>query len=365
MERFNSRVQDCLQRMQEVHMDQLVVSSKPNLKYLMGVEIDTGERMTVLLLSPGKKSKLIIHEMFVDQTNASNGIENIFYSDDVDPLKLLTTLISKNERLGIDQTWPSSYLIDLFQAVPNLSIQKSSIVEKIREKKDKYEIDILRQSARIADAVMHQIIQLQNFPATEREVSETIRSLFAEHGVNELSFKPIIGFGKNSANPHHSITNQVSNPNQPILIDMGGIYNCYCSDITRTYYHGKTDSKFEDLYKIVKDVQIEAIEMVKPGVRFSEIDLSIRRSLAKWGYDEFFIHRTGHGIGLELHEAPFIHQSNDGLVEEGMVFSIEPGVYLPDQHGIRIEDIVVVNQKGCEVLNQFSKEVQYLDLLRV
>ncbi|MDN4075364.1 M24 family metallopeptidase [Fictibacillus terranigra] len=365
LNRFSIRRANCLNKMQDFGMDQLIVSSKYNLKYLLGTDLETGERMTVLLMSSDNKSKLFIHEMFFDQAPSSNEIEVVFYRDDMNPIQLLATSISKSRTLGIDLNWSSSYLLDILKIVPKSHIQKSTIVEQLREIKDEKEIETLRQSARIADAVMHQVVQLQYFPSTEREIAGTIRSFFAEHGINELSFKPIIGFGKNSANPHHTISDQISYPDEPILIDMGGLYNDYCSDITRTFFRGKVNSKYEDLYKIVKDLQMQAIEIIKPGVPFSEVDLLIRKGFAKWGYEHYFIHRTGHGIGLELHEGPFIHGNNHELIKEGMAFSIEPGLYLPDHYGIRIEDIVVVKNGGCEVLNLFSKEVQYLELLGI
>lgn len=365
MEPYNARMLKCLKLTEAYQFDHLVVSSIYNLKYLLGANIDTGERMTVLLVSPGKKVKLFIHQMFSNQVPISDELDIVYYSDEMNPLLVLAENFTNNERLGIDQNWLCSYLIDLLKALPAIRIEKSKVVEKLREIKDEDEIDILRQSARIADAVMYQIIQLQHLPATEREVAGTIASFFAEHGVNELSFKPIIGFGKNSANPHHTISDQTCQIDQPILIDMGGLFNHYCSDITRTFYLGKKNQQYEDLYQIIKETQMHAIEMVKPGVAFSEIDLFVRRSFAKWGYEHLFLHRTGHGIGLELHEGVSIHQKNHDVIKPGMVFSIEPGLYVPDQYGIRIEDIVAVTDHGCEVLNQCSKEVQYLDFVGV
>ncbi|MBY6052113.1 Xaa-Pro peptidase family protein [Cytobacillus firmus] len=357
-----------IRSMQETELngyDHLVVSSTYNLKYLLGANFDTGERMTVLLLSPGKNAKLFIHQMFSDQIPEFNGIEIVYYSDDMDPVKTLASHFANKERLGIDQTWLCSYFIDLLNHLPEINFEKSTIVEKLREIKDAQEIDTLRQSAKIADAVMYQILQLQHFPCTERNVAATIKSFFAENGVNELSFKPIIGFGKNSANPHHTISDQVCQLDQPILIDMGGLFKNYCSDITRTFYLGRRDQKFEDIYKIVHDTQLQVIDRIKPGISFSEIDLFVRSSFEKWGYEENFIHRTGHGIGLELHEGVSIHKNNHDLVVPGMAFSIEPGLYFPNQFGIRIEDIVVVTDEGIEVLNNSSKEVQYLELIGV
>jgi Xaa-Pro dipeptidase len=362
---YTKRRTECFKRIEANGFDHLLVTSPFNLKYLLGANIDTGERMTVLLLSPGKIAKLYIHEMFHDQVSSTNQIQVDYYSDEMEPIKILASNFSNQSRLGIDQNWLCSYLIDLLKSFPEIKVEKSTIVEKMREIKDEREIDILRQSARIADAVLYQILQLQYFPATEREVANTIKSFFSDHGVNELSFKPIIGFGGNSANPHHTISDRTSKPDQTILIDMGGLFDNYCSDITRTFYLGRKNGQFEAIYQIVKEAQEQAIDMIKPGILFSEIDLSVRKLFAKHGYEDFFIHRTGHGIGLELHEGVSIHKNNHDVVKEGMVFSIEPGLYFPDQFGVRIEDIVVVTPNGCEVLNRCNKEVQYFGLLGV
>ncbi|MEH7346507.1 Xaa-Pro peptidase family protein [Bacillus sp. JJ1532] len=365
MEPYSTRLKNCLHELESNRFDHLVVTSIYNLKYLLGANIDTGERMTALLLSFKKKPKLFIHQMFFDQVPTSTEIEIVYYSDEMNPLQMLATNFLNQEKLGIDQNWLCSYLIDLLKEFPEITFEKSTIIEKLREIKDEQEIDTLRQSAKIADAVMYQILQLQHFPASEKEVARTIKSFFAEHGVEELSFNPIIGFGENSANPHHVITDQMCRMDQPILIDMGGVFKEYCSDITRTFFLGRRNQKFEDLYKVVHEAQLQAIEMVKPGVLFSEIDLFIRSLFAKKSYHQYFIHRTGHGIGLELHEGVSIHKNNHDVIQPGMAFSIEPGLYFPNKYGIRIEDIVVVTKNGCEVLTNCSKEVQYIEFTSV
>ncbi|NOU99468.1 M24 family metallopeptidase [Paenibacillus planticolens] len=358
---FTDRVKKCLQLMQGAEIGHLLVSSKYNMYYLTGQAINTGERLSCLLLDLNAPPKLIIHEMFVGQLTLPQGIELLVWKDEDDPIRLLGSCL-RNKVLGVDQSWPSHFLIDTMSLKPSLEIRKSTVVEKLREIKDAEEIQILQQSSRIADAVMHQVIQLQHLPATEMQVAETIRSFFGEHQVSELSFKPIIGFGRNSANPHHELGDTVLLPDQAVVIDMGGLFRHYCSDITRTLFYGKPNSRFEEIYKIVQFAQEQAISLVKPGVSFAEIDLSIRREFTKWGYDRYFTHRTGHGLGLELHEGPFLHRNNQDEIQEGMVFSVEPGIYLPDEFGIRIEDIVAVTSNGCELLTRSPKEVTYFDI---
>jgi Xaa-Pro dipeptidase len=362
MKPFVGRLQRCMESMQAERMSQLIVSSTANLFYLTGQRIDTGERMCCLLLDQDKPPALFIHQMFQGQLTLPDEIELVVWSDENDPIALLSEYVSGTGIIGIDQNWISSFLIDLMHAQPGLQPVKSRIVEKLREIKDENEINILRQSARIADAVMHQVVELQHLPTTELQMAETIRSFFGEHQVRELSFPPIIGFGKNSAHPHHESGAAGLIPDQTIVIDMGGVYQHYCSDITRTLFYGRPNKEFEEVYRIVLAAQEEAIAMIKPGVRFADVDRMIRKEFAARGYDRYFTHRTGHGVGLELHEGPFLHQHNLDEMRPGMVFTIEPGIYLPGRFGVRIEDVVVVTDTGCEVLTLSPKEVRYIDI---
>ncbi|MDC3413788.1 Xaa-Pro peptidase family protein [Aquibacillus sp. 3ASR75-11] len=364
MKLFKNRLEQCKSAIETKQINSIIVTSKANLQYLLGVELETGERMTALLIAPDQTAKLFIHEMFIEKLGDvdDHDITVIPYPDALNPIDTLTTHLSQTHTLSVDQNWPSHFLIRLMSHCPELSIYASDIVEKLREIKDRQEINALRQSSRIADAVMRQIKQLQRLPTTEKMISENIRDFFDENGVEELAFHPIVGIGKNSANPHHTSSNKNSDPNQPIMLDFGGVYNQYCSDVTRMTYFGRTNLEYEEIYKIVREMQLQALDMIKPGISFSEIDLSIRAGFRKWNYDNYFIHRTGHGIGLEAHEGPFIHQNNHDEVKEGMVLTIEPGLYLPNQFGVRIEDVVMVTNQGCEVLNQCSKDLHYLDV---
>ncbi len=359
---YSKRMQKSVQTMTAAQMNHMIVASRPNLVYLTGQELDTGERLSCLLLDGEANPKFFVHQMFAGQLRLPDEVEVILWRDEDHPVELLSTYIGQQHQVGVDQNWPSAFLIDLMKAHPSLKIAKSGIVEKQRECKDEAEINTLRQSSRIADAVMHQVLELQYLPTTERQMGETIRSFFAEHQAHELSFKPIIGFGPNTANPHHELSDAGLLPEQAIVLDIGGIFQHYCSDITRTVFYGKPNERFAEIYQIVREAQEKAIAMVKPGVRFADIDLMIRREFAKWNYAEYFTHRTGHGLGLELHEGPFLHAKNTDQMQAGMVFSIEPGIYLPGEFGVRIEDIVVVTETGCEVLTLSPKEVQYLDV---
>jgi Xaa-Pro dipeptidase len=176
-------------------------------------------------------------------------------------------------------------------------------------------------------------------------------------GLSGPSFDTIIGSGPNSALPHYTAGDKVLNPGDSIVIDFGGMYQGYCSDMTRTVMLGKATSEYKEVYEAVKGGQLRALEAVKPGMKASDIDAAARNYITEKGYGDYFIHRTGHGIGMEVHEEPYINNISDTVLQPGMVFSIEPGVYLPGKFGVRIEDLVMVTETGVEVLNKFSKEL--------
>lgn len=363
MNSYESRLQKCAKGIEQSEFSHLVVSSTPNLVYLTGQRLDTGERMVALILQGEScRPKLFIHEMFANLTEPIGGVDFVLWSDDQDPVALLGDTIADATVVGVDGTWQSEFLLGLLHIHPYLHVVQSRLVETMREVKEESEIDVLRQSSRIADAVLHEVVQLQTFPASERQVAESVRQLFNEHQVSALAFPPIIGFGSNSANPHHLPGEYWTRPDQAIVFDIGGVYQDYCSDITRTVYFGHPNAHYEEIYKILQEAHEAALSQIHPGMMFSELDIFIRNQLAKKGYDKYFIHRTGHGLGLEAHEGPSIHQNNHSEMKEGMVFTVEPGIYLPKEFGIRIEDVVVVTDSGCEILTRSPRGVQYMDV---
>lgn len=348
-------------------LSHLVVSSVPNLLYLTGRRVDTGERLAVLLLSgQSKRPKLYIHEIFANVVEGLDGVECVVWSDHEDPVELLADSIRETHgprKVGIDTTLMSGFLLELQRQCPDIQTVQSQVVEQMREVKDDHEIDLLRRSSRIADAVIHEVVQLQRFPASELQMAEVVRHLFEQHQVSQLAFPPIIGFGSHSANPHHVPAERWARPNQVALVDVGGVYQHYCSDITRMVYFGDRNKRLEEVYQVLRDVHEDALSRIKPGVTFAALDTFIRTTLARSGYDQYFIHRTGHGLGLEAHEQPSIHQNNHHEMQERMVVTVEPGIYFPGEFGIRIEDVVVVTPSGCEVLTLSPREIQYVDAL--
>jgi Xaa-Pro dipeptidase len=353
----NSRLIRCRQEMKTHGFDHLIVSTAVNLFYLTGEWIESGERLMTLMVSPSNKPKLLIHQMFQHEVSGIQDVEIVFWKDDQNPMDLLANMLGENSQVGIDKYWPSHFLISLMKLKPSVKWSSASaVIDELRQIKTVEELDTLRQSAAIADRVMNRLIQADQFPSTEGQLVERMQQYFKEEGVKRFSFSPIIGFGENSAVPHHATSDRMSEGEHAVLIDMGGRYQEYCSDMTRTFYLGKPNDRFKEIYNIVLEAQLAAIAKVKPGALASDIDRAAREVIEQAGYGEYFTHRTGHGLGIEIHEEPYITGSNPQTLREGMVFSIEPGIYLPGEFGVRIEDIVVVTNDGVELLNKVNKE---------
>jgi D-alanyl-D-alanine dipeptidase len=222
--------------------------------------------------------------------------------------------------------------------------------------KDDDELELLSRAARGADESFRHLTESRLEGLREEEVAVLLGSLLRENGHDSVAFT-IVGSGPNSASPHHEPGGRSIRAGDPIVLDFGGRVGGYCSDISRTVCVVEPPKDFEEIYEVVREAQEAAFQAVRPGVAASEVDAAARSVIEGAGYGERFIHRTGHGIGLEEHEAPWIAPDNDQKLEPGMCFSIEPGIYLEGRFGVRIEDIVTVTEDGATRLNRASREL--------
>ncbi len=232
-----------------------------------------------------------------------------------------------------------------------------NLVEQLRECKDEIELEIIRQAAAISDDVFTDIIPQIYAGVTEIETAAAISNIYRQHGILKESFDTIVLAGLNSALPHGKPGPTQIRNNDFLTIDMGGIWQHYVSDMTRSIVIGKPSQRFIDIYKIVLEAQLLGLSLVKPGVSCNEIDSRIRGFFTKFGMQDNFVHGTGHGIGLEIHEEPRISLNSRQVLKENMVVTIEPGLYFPGWGGIRIEDSVIVTRKGYEIITKTSKEL--------
>jgi len=218
----------------------------------------------------------------------------------------------------------------------------------------------MKKSSKLNDDAISEVIELVPEMLPEKYLARAAENIINKIGFSGVSFSPLVAFGGNGGEPHHESDFTKIKNSDSVIIDMGGIKDRYCSDMTRTVFYGEPGEIARRVYDIVLQANLKAIEKVKPGVKFSEIDLAARNYIEKNGYGEFFTHRTGHSVGIEVHEWPYVSKDNDMTVKPGMIFSIEPGIYIPNQFGVRIEDLVLVTEDGVEVLNDYTKEMQIL-----
>jgi len=288
----------------------------------------------------------------VDDTDAGMGV-----------LKLAKEL-DKTKPIAVEKNWPAHFLLgvmnDLDVPLSQYALS-SSVIDKVRAIKTDDEVEKMLEASHDNDLAMNQLIGLIPEKLTELEMTKRLEAIYHKLGNDGFSFDPIIAYGKNGADPHHMNDDSLVKPGDSIILDIGGIKNGYCSDMTRTVFYKEVSEKSREVYETVLEANKRAINLIKPGVRLCDIDAAARDYITSKGYGEYFTHRTGHFIGTEVHEAGDVSASNTNAVEEGMIFSIEPGIYLPGEVGVRIEDLVVVTKDGCKVLNEYPKELIIID----
>jgi Xaa-Pro aminopeptidase len=252
-------------------------------------------------------------------------------------------------------------VLRLRAAMPDVDqLLAGTVLRELRLRKTADEVDALRRAGAAIDRVHAQVPQWLRAGRTEREVGKDIADAIIAEGHVRVDFV-IVASGPNGASPHHELSDRVIHSGDPVVVDIGGTMpDGYCSDETRTYSVGEPPAEFAAYYEVLLRAQLAACAHVRPGVSAESVDAAAREVISEAGYGELFVHRTGHGIGLETHEEPYIVSGNTELLEPGMAFSIEPGIYLPGQHGARIEDIVVCGETDGERLNLRPRELVVL-----
>lgn len=355
------RLHDAAAAARERGIDALLITPSPDYAYLLGYRAPVLERLTCLVVRPDAEPVLILprleeplarHEL----AELADTLTLIAWEETDDPFLLVQQLLAGSSRVAVqDQMWARFVLRLRAVLDPTSLVEAGPTMSALRRVKSADEVERLRQAARAADAAMLAITRERLSGRTEADVSARIRSLLLEHGHQTADFA-IVASGPNSASPHHDPGERVIGSGDAVVLDIGGSLSGYGSDTTRTAFVGQPPPEFAALYAVLQEAQRAACAAVRPGVPCSEIDAVARRIIDEAGYGEAFIHRTGHGIGLDVHEDPYIVSGNDLVLEAGMTFSIEPGVYLPGRFGMRIEDIVAVTPDGVERLNTLERE---------
>ncbi|HEY2693458.1 MAG TPA: Xaa-Pro peptidase family protein [Streptosporangiaceae bacterium] len=350
----------------EAGLAALLLTPGPDLRYLTGYDAHQLERLTCLAVpaagSDGGRPFLIVPRLELPAAQASGagdlGLELIPWDETDDPYALVAKRLGPAAgRVGLSDRMWALMVLAFRAALPGAEqVLASAALRDLRMRKNPAEVAALREAGEAIDRVHARVPGWLRAGRTERQVAADIADAILEEGHARVDFT-IVASGPNAASPHHDVSDRVLQRGDAVVVDIGGTMpSGYCSDCTRTYVIGTPPPEFAAYYQVLKDAQHAACAAVRPGVTAEAVDAAARSPIAAAGYGEYFVHRTGHGIGLEVHEDPYIVSGNTEPLRPGMAFSIEPGIY-PGPHGARIEDIVVCTERGCERLNNASREL--------
>lgn len=349
-----SRVDHVVELMKRDGLPCILVSATESVYYLTGRWIAPGERMLALVITDKGDVRLFANKLFMQQ--AESDLPLTEYDDTEDCVSVLADALPKDVgALGIDKRWPSQFLIRLMEKRPDIQMRLGSApVDDARMCKDADELSAMRESSRLNDEVLKKLMTTVRVGETERQLAARYEEIARSMGAAGCSFQPLVCFGANCAEPHHDSDDTPLKEGDSIIFDVGLDLNHAMSDMTRTMFFGAPTDEMKRVYELVRRANLAGKAAVKPGARLCDVDRAARRVIEEAGYGEYFIHRTGHGIGLEVHEPPDVSAVCERPLEPGMIFSIEPGIYLSGKFGVRIEDLVTVTQDGCEVLNRLE-----------
>ena len=368
--RYRDRLAGAVAATERAGIDALLVGVGSDLRYLTGYEAMPLERLTMLVVRPAETPRIVVPrlERAAAEAGLRTPVEIATWEETDDPYRLATAGIPTSGRIAVSDTMLAMHLLGIQRAVAANARYSlaSAVLRDLRMVKDSDEIALLRQAAHAADRVVAQIAAGPLVGRTEEDVATEVRERLIAEG-HETAMFAIVGSGPNSASPHHEASDRVIRAGEPIVLDIGGTLGGYGSDVTRTMWvtggdaGNGPDERFRHLFAVLHAAQSAAATAVRPGVSCESIDSTARTIIDAEGYGENFFHRTGHGIGLEGHEEPYLVAGNGLPLRAGMAFSIEPGIYLPGEYGARIEDIVVCGEDGPVVLNEALRELLVVD----
>jgi Xaa-Pro aminopeptidase len=355
---YSTRVERLQAEMSRTDTDVVLLSVGSDLPYFTGYEAMPSERLTMLAVPSNGRPSLFLPTLEAPRV-PEGAFDVVPWDEPEDPVSLVVEAVGEPRKAAIgDHTW-AAFLVDIQVQLTNTKWTKSSpITSKLRVIKDAKEISLLRAAAEAVDRVLARVPQEVEFAGrTEAEVSRQLGVMTVEEGHDEATFG-IVASGPNGASPHHEPGTRVIQVGDLVVCDFGGRLGGYCSDVTRTFSVGEPSEKQIEVHAAVMAANQAGRDAVAPGVPCQEVDRAARRVIDEAGYGEFFIHRTGHGIGLEVHEHPYMVEGNATVLEEGNAFSVEPGIYLPGEFGVRIEDIVACGLVAVDDLNRADRSLR-------
>lgn len=349
---MDARLQRVRAAMKRHDLDQLIITQPQAIYYLTGEWVFPMDRLDALIITQ-ESCRMLCYVLAVIEPE---GCEVSVYSDTGETLERLSRLLESG-RTGVDGWMHSRFLLPLMKMRPDMHFQISSCVEESRMLKDEEEIGRLRFSSEVTDAVFAAALPQLREGMTEIDLGMVFSDQFERHGVGRFAGNPMVCFGTGSAEPHHAPGMAKLCSGDTVSVDTGKQINGYFSDMTRTVFFRHCGEEQRKVYEIVLEVNLAALEQVRPGAMYSDVHQAACKVIREAGYGEYFPHNTSHGIGIDCHEEPFYSNKIPVVLQEGMCFSVEPGIYLPGRFGVRIEDLVVVTSQGYSLLNHAPKEL--------
>ncbi|MFI6855154.1 aminopeptidase P family protein [Streptomyces sp. NPDC050416] len=358
---YRARMERAARIAAEAGLAGLLVAPGPDLVWLTGYTPPAvTERLTLLVLAAGQDPVLVVPALEAPDAQRAAGASALAlrdWTDGKDPYAATAALLDASGRFGIsDNAW-ALHLLALQRALPGSSYTSlTEALPMLRAVKDAAELELMTAAGAAADATFEEITNVPFAGRREAEVAADLDRLLRRHGHEQVDFT-IVASGPNGANPHHEAGDRVIERGDMVVLDFGGLKDGYGSDTSRTVHVGEPTDAERRVHDIVREAQEAGFQAVRPGAACQDVDRAARAVIAGAGYGEYFIHRTGHGIGVTTHEPPYMIEGEERPLVPGMCFSVEPGIYLPGRFGVRIEDIVTVTEDGGRRLNTTSREL--------
>ncbi|MGM0844790.1 MAG: M24 family metallopeptidase [Bacillota bacterium] len=366
---MNNRIGKIQKWLEEQNIEAAFINSKENVFYLSNFLTDPHERLMGLVLFKQADPLFVLPAMEENQLRSAGWqYEIIGYADHENPWDLIgASLKNRNnknpEKLAIEKEVlsysRSAAFLSLFQEAEVINVEDK--LNELRVVKDEREIEIIRRAAEMADFGVQTGVEALREGVSEMEVLAKIEYELKKKGIRQMSFSTMVLFGEKSGEPHGNPGSRQLKTGDFVLFDLGVVLDGYCSDITRTVAFKSVSDKQREIYETVLKAELASLELSKPGTRIGDLDSSARKIISDAGYGDYFPHRIGHGMGINVHEFPSMSHSNDGILKEGMVYTIEPGIYLPEVGGVRIEDDILVTADGYETLTKYPKDLQIIE----
>lgn len=361
---YEARLARIREWMQTENVGVLLVTSPPNVYYLTGFDCHPHERFMALCLTDKGDKALFVPTLEKEEAQKTGFANIVTVSDTDDPMQKLRETLGDAPygTLAVEKQHMTVARFEQLQTVfgEGKAVAAEDLLLGMRLRKDRAEVAIMKKAAEIADLAVEAGVAAIAVGKTEQELVAVVESTMMSLGASGTSFSTIVLAGEKSALPHGSPGSRTIQPGDFVLFDLGAVYEGYCSDITRTVVVGEVSDKQREIYEAVLAANLAGIAATKAGRPAKEVDQAAREVIEQAGYGEYFTHRVGHGLGIEVHEFPSMHGNNEQEMVPGMAFTIEPGIYVPEVGGVRIEDDVIVTEDGVEILTSYPKDLQII-----